>query len=56
MFRSFFTPDEIIALAHETGFADARDVSLADQNARYFSGRADGLRPPTGKDLLVATR
>jgi O-methyltransferase involved in polyketide biosynthesis len=54
-FRSFFTPDEIIALAREAGFADRRHVSPADQNARYFSGRADGLRLPTGEDLLVAT-
>jgi methyltransferase (TIGR00027 family) len=54
-FRSFFTPDEIIALAREAGFADTRHVSPADQNARYFSGRADGLRLPTGEDLLVAT-
>jgi methyltransferase (TIGR00027 family) len=53
-FRSFFTPDEIIALAREAGFADARHVSPADQNARYFTGRADGLRLPTGEDLLVA--
>jgi methyltransferase (TIGR00027 family) len=54
-FRSFFTPDEIAALAREAGFADARHVSSADQNVRYFTGRPDGLRLPTGEDLLVAT-
>lgn len=54
-FRSFFSPEEIIALAREAGFADVRHVSPADQNARYFTGRTDGLRVPTGEDLLVAT-
>jgi methyltransferase (TIGR00027 family) len=54
-FRSFFAPDEIVAAAREAGFADARHVSSADQNVRYFTGRSDGLRLPTGEDLLVAT-
>lgn len=54
-FRSFFAPEEIIALAREAGFADVRHVSPADQNARYFTGRTDGLHVPTGEDLLVAT-
>ena len=43
-----------MTLAREAGFADARHVSPADQNARYFTGRPDGLRLPTGEDLLVA--
>ena len=54
-FRSFFTPDEIVALAREAGFADVRHVCSADQNARYFAARPDGLHLPTGEDLLVAT-
>ena len=54
-FRSFFTPDGVMALAREAGFADVRHVSPADQNARYFTGRTDGLHVPTGEDLLVAT-
>jgi methyltransferase (TIGR00027 family) len=54
-FRSFFTPDEIVALAREAGFADVRHVCPADQNARYFAGRPDGLHLPTGEDLLVAS-
>ena len=44
-----------MALAREAGFADVRHVSSADQNARYFTGRTDGLHVPTGEDLLVAT-
>jgi hypothetical protein len=44
-----------MALAREAGFADVRHISSADQNARYFTGRPDGLHLPTGEDLLVAT-
>jgi hypothetical protein len=55
-FLSFFTPTEIIALAREAGFPDARHVSAADVNQRYFAGRTDGLRPPNNaEELLVAT-
>jgi methyltransferase (TIGR00027 family) len=53
-FLSFFSPDEMLALAREAGFADARHVPAAELNARYFAGRSDGLRMSTGEDLLVA--
>jgi methyltransferase (TIGR00027 family) len=52
---SFFNPAELLALAREVGFADARHVSAADHEKRYFSGRTDGLRPSSGEDFLVAT-
>lgn len=54
-FISLYTPPEMLALAREAGFRDARHVpgsSLAD---RYFAGRPDTLRPSSGEDLLVAT-
>jgi methyltransferase (TIGR00027 family) len=55
-FLSFFTPAEIIALAREAGFADARHVSAADLTQRYFAGRTDGLRPPNNaEELLIGT-
>jgi methyltransferase (TIGR00027 family) len=54
-FISFFTPDEMLALAREAGFTGARHVSGRELSERYFSGRADGLRPSTGEDLLIAT-
>lgn len=54
-FLSFFAPDELLALARTAGFRKARHESSADQNARYFAGRTDGLRSSTGEDLLVAT-
>jgi len=54
-FLSFFTPPEILALAHEAGFKEARHVAAADLTQRYFVGRTDGLRPPNNaEELLVA--
>jgi len=54
-FVSFFTPDEMLALAREAGFRAVRHVSSAALAERYFAGRADGLRPPTNtEELLVA--
>jgi methyltransferase (TIGR00027 family) len=52
---SLFEPAELLALAREAGFKDARHVSAADHDKRYFSGRTDGLRPSSGEDFLVAT-
>jgi len=54
-FVSFYTPQEMLALAREVGFRDARHVSGASHAGRYFADRADGLRPSSGEDLLVAT-
>lgn len=54
-FVSFYTPDEMTALALECGFKTAEHVSGTTLGERYFAGRADGLRPSTGEDLLVAT-
>ncbi|HEY2322329.1 MAG TPA: class I SAM-dependent methyltransferase, partial [Thermoanaerobaculia bacterium] len=52
-FISFFAPDEMLALARECGFREARHVSAADLTQRYFAGRTDGLRPGS-EELLVA--
>lgn len=55
-FVSFFTPEQMLALGREAGFKDVRHVSAAALAERYFSGRADGLRPPNNsEELLVAT-
>ncbi|MBW0451250.1 SAM-dependent methyltransferase [bacterium M00.F.Ca.ET.228.01.1.1] len=54
-FLSFFTPAQMLALAREAGFAQARHVSAADLTQRYFARRSDGLRPPNNaEELLVA--
>jgi methyltransferase (TIGR00027 family) len=54
-FISFFTPDEMLALAREAGFREVSHVSAAALAERYFANRADGLRPPNNsEELLVA--
>jgi methyltransferase (TIGR00027 family) len=54
-FISFYAPHEIQALAREAGFTEARHVTSASLAQRYFAGRADGLRPPSSEQLLVAS-
>ncbi len=54
-FISFFAPAEMLALARDAGFKDARHISGAALAGRYFAGRTDGLHPPNkGEELLVA--
>jgi methyltransferase (TIGR00027 family) len=55
-FISFFTPAQVLELGRAAGFRTVEHVSAADITARYFAGRADGLRPPLGaEELLVAS-
>jgi methyltransferase (TIGR00027 family) len=54
-FLSFFTPQEILALAREAGFGEAHHISASDLTRRYFANRTDDLRPPSNaEELLVA--
>lgn len=54
-FVSFYTPHDMLALAREAGFATVRHVPGTSLAERYFAGRADGLRPSSGEDFLLAT-
>jgi methyltransferase (TIGR00027 family) len=54
-FISFYTPQEMLALAREAGFTGTRHVSGQSLAGRYFADRTDGLRPSSGEDLLLAT-
>jgi methyltransferase (TIGR00027 family) len=55
-FISFFEPAELLELAREAGFREARHVSAASIAQRYFAERSDGLRPPlNGEEILLAT-
>lgn len=54
-FISFYTPQEMLTLARESGFSNARHVPGATLAERYFAGRPDGLRPSSGEDFLLAT-
>jgi methyltransferase (TIGR00027 family) len=53
-FISFFSPEEIVALAREAGFSEARHVGTDDLTQRYFQGRSDGLKPASGESFLIA--
>lgn len=53
-FLSFFTPEEMLALAREAGFKDVRHVSGMDLSQRYFAGRKDGLGASKSEEMLVA--
>jgi methyltransferase (TIGR00027 family) len=52
-FISFFNPEEMLALARQCGLREARHVSTADLNERYFAARPDELR--SSEQFLVAT-
>ncbi|MCQ4042763.1 class I SAM-dependent methyltransferase [Streptantibioticus rubrisoli] len=54
-FISFYTPQEMLALARGAGFKDARHVPGTSLAERYFADRTDGLRPSSGENLLLAT-
>jgi methyltransferase (TIGR00027 family) len=53
-FLSFYAPAEMLDLARAAGFREVRHVPGAELAERYFAGRADGLRPSSGEDLLLA--
>jgi methyltransferase (TIGR00027 family) len=53
-FISFFTPNEILGLARETGFKKVEHISAGYLEERYFNGRTDGLKPSTSEEFLLA--
>lgn len=53
-FATVFAPSEMLAMAREAGFEEARHVAGTALGERYFAGRRDGLRPSSGEDFLVA--
>jgi methyltransferase (TIGR00027 family) len=55
-FLSFFTPEEIMALARNAGMKEVQHISSATLAQRYFGNRHDGFRPPDhAEELLVAS-
>ncbi|HEY9722833.1 MAG TPA: class I SAM-dependent methyltransferase [Oscillatoriaceae cyanobacterium] len=55
-FLSFFTPQEMLALAREAGFNEVRHVSTRDLRERYFEGRTQGLQlASASEEFLLAT-
>jgi len=51
---TFFSPAEIDSCLHEIGFDQVVDFSPDEANARYFSGRSDGLRLPGLEHIVRA--
>ncbi|MGA9884661.1 MAG: class I SAM-dependent methyltransferase [Candidatus Acidiferrales bacterium] len=45
-FRTFFAPDEIAGELARMGFHSIENLGATEINARYLSGRSDGLRVP----------
>lgn len=54
-FISFFTPVQMLELAREMGFKKVEHQSTLGMTSRYFADRADGLRPSSGEELLIAS-
>ncbi|ANH81092.1 methyltransferase [Niabella ginsenosidivorans] len=53
-FLSFFAPEEVLTLAKEAGFKEAKIITTKDLEALYFANRPDGLLPASGELFLVA--
>ena len=53
-FISFFLPHEMLNLASECGFKKVTHTSTHQMREKYFANRADGLRPSTGEEILIA--
>jgi methyltransferase (TIGR00027 family) len=53
-FVSFFAPHEVLALAKEAGFKEARVFSTKEMEQTYFKDRADQLLPASGEVFLLA--
>jgi methyltransferase (TIGR00027 family) len=51
---SLFDPTSLAARVKELGFAQVRDFTPEEANARYFAGRADGLRVAKLNHLMKA--
>jgi len=54
-FISYFTPKEMLDLAHEAGFKNHENITSADLDTRYFGERTDKLSPASGEVFLIAT-
>jgi O-methyltransferase involved in polyketide biosynthesis len=55
-FQTFFEPAELESELRRMGFASFEDLGTEEINARYFSGRADGLRAGGGIGRLMKAR
>jgi methyltransferase (TIGR00027 family) len=54
-FISFFSPPQMLDLARKFGFKNLQHLSTSNLAQKYFQNRADGLRPSTGEEFLIAS-
>ena len=54
-FISFFTPEDMLALARKAGFKEARHLSGTTLTERYFPTRPDTLPSSSAEEMLIAT-
>jgi methyltransferase (TIGR00027 family) len=54
-FVSFFKTNEILAMADNAGFKEAKTISTKDMEELYFKNRSDNLLPASGEIFLLAT-
>lgn len=52
--RSQFESAPMVARLQDLGFAEVADLRPEEANARYFTGRTDGLRVPQLSHLMRA--
>lgn len=55
-FRTLFAPEELRRRLLDMGFSEAEVLGSAELNARYFDGRADGLKLRGGVGRLMRAR
>lgn len=53
-FCAFFEPLTLVAAVQRLGFGEVRDIPPHGLNARFFAGRADGLRVGSAGHILMA--
>jgi len=53
-FISHYSPEEMTQMCRAAGFSEVLHVGPDELTRRYFAGRADGLRPPSAEQLIVA--
>jgi len=53
-FVSFFAPNEVLALANEAGFKEAKTISTKEMLNYYFANRTDNLLPASGEVFLLS--
>lgn len=51
---SHFAPDEIVAIARETGFVEARYISTVELTESHLGTQPDAPRATSGEGVLLA--